>query len=303
MAQKRSSGSEKSKNRISTELVVALIGLAGTLVVAFFGFLNTRTQILLPASITQTFEAKQTRVSELFTPTPSATATLIALLNPLRIEFIYRYSGDTLYAFLPPGILPNQVEPDKLDYMSLPMYNNVTFSVTNTSDQTIILSNELPVKLIDYQPHPDNVNILVEGGGGGASFRNFVVDIPINVGLVKAVFDEVPGTGQTVEDIRTEEPIDYFTLTPGEVEVFSLEVRFEGAGSFIFQPGVEYYRDGNIIQVWTPETISALVPQNITVWDMPSSTDETEFIYRESCTFAYPRDASSNFDKVYECNK
>lgn len=224
---------------------------------------------------------------------------------PLRIEFMNKYSGDTLYAFLPPDILPNQVEFDKLDYISLPMYNNVTFSVTNISDQTIILSKELPVKLIDYQPHPDNVNILVVGAGGGGGFRNFVVDVPTSVstGIVKAVFDEVPGTGQTIDDIRTEQAIDFFTLAPGEVEVFSLEIRFDGAGSYTFQPGIEYYRNGNVIQVWTPETISALVPQNVTVWDMPTSTDKNEFIFREKCTFAYPIDAPSNFDKVYKCNK
>lgn len=224
---------------------------------------------------------------------------------PLHIEFMNKYSGDTLYAFLPPDILPNQVERDKLDYMSLPMYNNVTFSVTNISDQTIILNKELPVKLIDYQPHPENVNILVVGVGGGGGFRNFVVDIPVNIsaGLVKAVFDEVPGTGQTITDIRTEEVIDFFTLAPGEVEVFSLEIRFGGAGSYTFQPGVEYYRDGNVIEVWTPETISALVPQNITLWEMPSSTDKNEFIYREKCKYAYPINSGNNFDKVYECEK
>lgn len=215
-----------------------------------------------------------------------------------------KYSGATLYAFLPPDVLPNQIEFDRLDFISLPTYNNVTFSVTNISDQTIIFNKELPVKLIDYQPHPDNVNILVVGAGGGGGFRNFVVDIPAsNTGIAKAVFDEVPGTGQTLEDIRTEEVIDFFTLAPGEVEVFSLEIRFVGAGSYTFQPGIEYYQDGNTIQVWTPETITALIPQNVTVWDLPSSTDKNEFIYREKCKFAYPRDEPNNFDKVYECNK
>jgi hypothetical protein len=223
--------------------------------------------------------------------------------DPIRVEFIYKYSGSS-YEILPPGILPDQVDPDKLDDVSFPMFNNVTFSVTNISDQIIILSNRLPVRIIDYQPHPENVDVLPPYGGGGGSFRNFVVDIPTDasVGLVSAVFDEIPGTGQSVEDIRDEEVVDFFTLSPGEVEVFSLEVRFGGAGSYIFQPGISYFRGGIAVPVWTPEIISALVPENVTLWDMPPLEDPNEFIYREKCSFAYPRNAGDNFSKVYECN-
>ena len=53
------------------------------------------------------------------------------------------------------------------------------------------------------------------------------------------------------------------------------------------------------VPVWTPETISALVPEKVTVW----LEGKTEFInFKENCSFAYPRDSGDNFSKVYKCN-
>ncbi len=49
----RNNTAEGKKTPDRTVIYVALIGLVGTVITAFFGWLNTRTQILLPLSLTQ----------------------------------------------------------------------------------------------------------------------------------------------------------------------------------------------------------------------------------------------------------
>jgi hypothetical protein len=79
MARKKSFRSTEKetekKKTISTELAVALVGLAGTVIVAIFGYMNTRTTVLTPIHITQTAEARQAPNQAPPTSTLSITET------------------------------------------------------------------------------------------------------------------------------------------------------------------------------------------------------------------------------------
>jgi len=227
-----------------------------------------------------------------------------ALSHPVKIKYFQEYSPG--FSPILPDIPPNKEYLDSPLCMSLPLGNTVVYSIVNISNKTIILSNELPIRIIDFQPYQQIANILVPLGHGGAGFfRNFVVDLPTtaSVSQIRAVFDEFPVSEQAIEHLRDdEEVIDFFALTPREVEVFYLEVRFDGPGIYTFQPGIEYVENGDKIQVWAPESITAYIPENIAFWELSDSPGEG-YVYVRKCWYSYPRDeGDNNFDKAYECD-
>ena len=277
----KSSNRKPQRNRKTViGILIALVPICG-LCIAILALIPAFWELLFPKTIPETIQG--------------------ATSHPVKFEYFQKYRGSLLYVFLP-DTPPNKTDFDSLYYMSLPIYSRVIYSITNTSNKTIILNKEMPIRIISYQPYRKPTNIVSFGGGGGGSFRNFVVDMPMiaTSGSIRAIFDEVPGTGQTIEDIRDEELIDFFTLSPGEVEVFSLEVRYDGPGEYIFQPGIEFIDNGNTIQLWAPESIDAILPENIIFWE--PDLQFKEYIRKGKCWFAYPRDGESNFDKVYECD-
>jgi hypothetical protein len=78
-------------------VIIALISLAGTLIVAYLSFINTRMQVEAPIHATQTAEAKATSLSlataSAFRPsptevTPTASFTLTMVPKPLFSDFI-----------------------------------------------------------------------------------------------------------------------------------------------------------------------------------------------------------------------
>jgi predicted transcriptional regulator len=78
-------------------VIIALISLAGTMVVAYLSYVNTRMQVEAPIHATQTAEAKATSLSlataSAFQPsptavTPTATFTLTMVPRPLFSDFI-----------------------------------------------------------------------------------------------------------------------------------------------------------------------------------------------------------------------
>jgi hypothetical protein len=231
-----------------------------------------------------------------------------ATSSPIDVEYLYKYveAGNYRHPILEETKL-EYIELGDIEYISYPFGNHVIFSVTNTSDHEIILSKELPLKIVEFRPFSEEVSVLLVGGGGGAAYRNFVVDIPANndTAYVKAVFDESLGTNQTIDDVRDESVIDYFKLVPEEVEAFRIEIRYEGPGIFTFEPGVEYFEDGESVNIWLGETITAVVPENISVWEKASSSDganDEGLLKKGNCVYAYPRTAGNLFRKIYDCD-
>jgi dipeptidyl aminopeptidase/acylaminoacyl peptidase len=90
MSRKRTSANSESKHGDKTPIYVAAIGLISTLITALFGYLNIRTQLELPISITQTAEARFAKTASVTTaipitlvPTPFGVAIWTPTFTPL----------------------------------------------------------------------------------------------------------------------------------------------------------------------------------------------------------------------------
>jgi len=223
----------------------------------------------------------------------------------VRLEYLDKYGGGGLWAFLPPDTLPSEISRNALDYIGFPYGTTIRFSVTNVSNNTIILNKELPIKIANYQSYPFNVDVLALGGGGGGVERNFLAEFhdPKNTSLVKATY--LVGTGivtRTLDELSNEEVVDFFSLTPGEVEVFKVGLNFEDAGLYEIQPGIEYFKNGTLIPVWLEAPTKIILPENITVWRMPDSLSVNNYILQGKCRYTFPNNDSNYFRSVYTCD-
>jgi len=72
------SGKPEAKGKFPTEIVVAVLGLAGVAITAYFGYLQIRAPYEISLRVTQTAEARATLLALSATPTPKPeTPTLI----------------------------------------------------------------------------------------------------------------------------------------------------------------------------------------------------------------------------------
>lgn len=299
-------------------VITAVVSLITAVATSLFSYFSIRTQIELPIQATKTAEAQLNALAThsintipSITASPSmaislsssATAPLPtnvpSSVTPLRIENLGGYRGGGLY-FLPDVFLP----PDKFDWgsesMSLPAFNILRISVTNQSDTTLILNNQLPIQLIDFQSLEGPLNSLFPIGGGLGHYRNFVVDIPStkSVNIVWAVFDEIDELGQPGK----EKP-DFFTLQPGEVEAFSIEIRFDVPGKYEFRPGIEYFKDGETIYMWVKDPVIAYLPQEMITWDFPSDEKADDYVQVARCSFNFSYNGPyPTFNNSYSCD-
>lgn len=101
MAPRKKKGQDVSSGNLShdtntsrTTIVVSVIGLIGTLGVAIIGYLNSRSQIVLPISATQTAEARLIAAPTL-TPSNNPTLSLTDLNKPVKPdgEIIHHLDG------------------------------------------------------------------------------------------------------------------------------------------------------------------------------------------------------------------
>ncbi len=191
--------------------------------------------------------------------------------------------------------------------ISLRRENRIVMSVLNQSNTTIVINNQVPIQLIAYQPMQSPVNVLNLPLGGEGFYRNFVADIPMNAGsgTVWASFSEsgveVPG-----DIVPTVNAPDFFTLSPGEVEVFKIETQFEGAGEYTFRPGIEYYNDtGKSTIIWTSEPVTAYLPSNMVIWEPTFADSGQKYSRSGQCSFAQTEhDVSPDgfFQFFYDCD-
>ncbi len=285
-------------------VMVALIGVIGTTITAYFGFLGIQTQLERPIKATQTAEVRLTQISLLSTvtkppsnsgtpstiPTTTSTPTLTAMTGPdtsyLKLEygdpFVKRsYTPRGYFLLMLPGRPAGKSQP-QIDFdqgISLPTGNRLTVTITNVSDKTVLLSNKVPLE-IDHSASDLTLHVWLVSGGGAGYYRNFVADIPRDEKhqIVLAQFEEF---GQ-IENKALIDPPDFFTLAPGEVEVFEIEVRLQDPGEYTLRPGVEFTVGGEPPTVmWLTQPVIAFMPRDIIVWGM--SDDYSTYEEKGEC--------------------
>jgi hypothetical protein len=284
---------KKRKQRFSktdTAVIVAIIGLIGTLITAIAASPVLIALIQKPTIPTDTPlpTANSTSFFTATTPTTVISSTDTPSLTSLDLKLEYGapfntrgYFPHSLYLLLPgpPTGVIEWPEIENYEAMSWFQGNILMMSVTNQSGEMIILNNKIPIE-VNREPSTTLVHIWDLGFGGGmGNYRNFVTKIPAEIGqqTIWAMFEEYGS--RYLDDLMTTPaaPInqpDFFALAPGETEVFEIQLDFEVPGNYTLRPGVEFAENGKAVRAWVSEAISTSIPESIIVWSADESTGE-----------------------------
>lgn len=229
--------------KVSTAIVVAIIGCAGTFITALFGYLAIKAQTEIPIKITQTAVALQ---EYLTSNAPTETAIPPTSIIPTETP---RVAWDTILksstGFSSPcgtKVIPESVSmnPNNLQ-ASLANFND-SFSKDVGRDWNSAIETNLFLDLESYSQLnwvkvenrfslnifvesevPDNLNIVEISGCGGGYVR-YLQDVTLtNQNNLKQY---------TVS--LTYPDVDFFTLKPGEFETFFIPLECKAPGIYSF---------------------------------------------------------------------
>lgn len=168
-----------------------------------------------------------------------------------------------------------------------------TFWIILTGKSTgepVQISNRVPIKLVSYQPLPDEVDLVSMQIGGGEDVWLLSVDMSEDVlsfpdqivwaeyapdlqaRLVAAqeetpyLLESYPSEIQRVISSDAQPLPDYFLLTNNERIVLSVAAFFQTPGVYRLQFGVEYLYSGYKTIAWTEPTIDVYAPGDYYVW-------------------------------------
>jgi hypothetical protein len=192
--------------------------------------------------------------------------------SPIRAD--YGHTGVPAFGAIVGDFDPSR-NPDYYLQERLVAYSHPFVFVDVTSqvdDETITLSPYLVVEVTDVRPMPENVNYVhYPTGGGGATIIPFVATLaPEREGVFYAP--------QLTEDINDMEGIlnhppmsrsnyDYFTLKPGERQIFLLGITMLPGYYYHLRVGVQYSYNGDQVVDWSEEEQIVGVPLEAEVWD------------------------------------
>lgn len=297
---------QQRSEKLNPTVIAAIIGLIGTLFTAIIASPFLIALIQKPPAVTDTPSSTPTTAIGSASPTETPSSILL----DLKIEY-----GGPLGepAYSPGGVAvvlparPTAVIPwtEIFNYpIATSLFNNViTMSVTNQSNKMIILSNKIPIE-VSRKTSTTLVHIYSPGEVGGlGNYRNFVSRMPADLGqqVIYAEFEEAGVRGYLDEWHMTPMPPinqpDFFTLAPGEIEVFVIEVLFVAPGDYTLRPGIEVGENGKTVRVWAPDIISASLPETEIVWSEDPSTGE---LVNETCRFNYEANlAEKSFEEWF----
>jgi hypothetical protein len=281
--------SKKKKQRskqTDTAITVAIIGLIGTIVTAIFaspvlsalvenGLLATDTPFATPSPISSpTTATPATSISSTETPSLASLDLKLEYGGPFNTTGYFPH-GFFLLLPGPPTRVIEWPETENYEPMSWFVGNIMSMSVTNQSSETIILNNKIPIE-VNRQPSTTLVHVWDVGGAGGLGYyRNFVTKIPTEVGqqTIWAVFEEYGLGNIDAPQLPINQP-DFFTLAPGETEVFEIQVDFEVPGDYTLRPGVEFAENGKAVRAWASDLVSTSIPEGTIVWSIDELTGE-----------------------------
>ena len=235
-----------------TAVVVAIISLAGTIVTGLFSYLSTRSQTEIPIEATRTAESvllnTTPTVSTPLIDQPTTTPTLdwnsILRISPNNSicgykvvpEFISLDPSDMQFSLA--NLSPEFTKQDGMDWHTA-INPQLSFDAESFSQLNWIkIENRFFLNIFVEGEVPDNINIVYVYGCGGGS----PVALP-EVELLKE-------SNLSQYRIRLEAPgIDFFTLQPGEYEVFQTPLLCKTPG--IYSISVELFGE-YIDQMYSP---------------------------------------------------
>lgn len=280
---KSRSTSKGGKWMQDTKVVVAFIGVIGTilaaLITAYFSYRSVRLQTELPIRMTQTAQASQAVLGTQVTAHSANTATIfptsthiiptstIVVPNAVRVEL--REMCEARAMPEPVGrsgsganVMEEIVELiESNNFSSLPIVPSddtgmfdLRFRIMSTSEREWVeVSNEAGVTVTVDQEIDRDINVVkLAGCGGGGQSRFFpVLDL---------------STEYRTYALETTYPsFDFFTLQPGEFEIFVLPFRCAQPGYYLLSVNFPYWHEGESAIAGVAR-IAALCPYTFTVW-------------------------------------
>lgn len=222
---------------MTVTLIVAILGCAGTVVTAlitgYFAYLNTRTQIDRPVAFTQTAASQPTTA-----PQPTQQAIVFDWKSVLSIDPDttcpavytpdYLFAGTDKFSWVKDNLW-GLYENDQLMYApngfiqdnlagGISLYLTITASPNNLD--WIRLANKLTITVRHISDVPAVSEIMqFSGCGAGGTYRTFS-SVPLNLDYPE----------YNVLSASTD--ADFFTLQPGEIEVFQFGFQCNSPGLY-----------------------------------------------------------------------
>jgi hypothetical protein len=176
---------------------------------------------------------------------------------PIRIDTGFPALGrcDTTDIFPPVDEIPDDLKIEDFPnwlYNRHEFINATYFEITTTSlveKEWVRIENKIRVKVLNYKQLSElNAVQLLCGGGQERDFPTVQID------TTKDEFD------------TTFPEFDYFTLQPGEFEVFNLVVMASEAGEYEVEIGLDYSYKGKTATFWLPQSYQVFTPQKYTTF-------------------------------------
>ncbi len=256
------------------QILAALIGLFGTLVVALIGLLDRPPAA--PAVTPTPGEAAAALVLATESPVPLVSEPA---LTPVETDYstwihLSRLSPDCPTIFVLPAFIQpehgSRVVMDQIyneDYYNWPVAHDgsgsVTLSVLVTSQvpgsEWIELGNTLTVDIQASSELPDPLHAAETGACGGAGeVRQFSTV-------------ELDSSFDALQASTTYSAADFFTLQPGEFEVFKITFHCRRPGRYRLQVSIPYRVPEQRGTLTTPQQTEVICPASATLWDAVSS--------------------------------
>jgi hypothetical protein len=175
--------------------------------------------------------------------------------DPIRIDYGRLLNATCTLSATVKGPLDPSKDINYYKNNGLLIYPDATLQldvVSKVEDETIKVAPYLLIQITDIKSVPKTVDYIREyvGGCGGGSPDQFEAAFSPNR-------DKVFGTPQSplwreeYPDKAEEKPFGYFTLTPGEREVFQIHFRTLPGHYYRFRIGVQYSYEGDESIAWS----------------------------------------------------
>jgi hypothetical protein len=297
---------KSQKVTITAAIIGGVFGVVATCIVISFQIIN----LTLGPKIEQQFNATPpfsppTNAVQL--PAHKSEILSVAIFPGISCSISAGLVTEKIDRSLPSQIIPQQnvIFPSlSWRYARLNCPSTVEIILTGKSSaEPVQISNEVPIKLISYQPVPDDIDMVdMPIGGGediwllGVDISDKVLDYPeqivwakytpdlqsrllaeINddpVGIKRDIINEFPSEIQKVILSDTEPLPDYFLLENNERIVLSVASFYKTPGIYKLQYGVEYFYDTYKVIAWAEPFIEIYVPNNYHIWSCGFTTGD-----------------------------
>jgi hypothetical protein len=282
MKKEKTGNGKKNTDGIRKELIIAGIGLFGTILAAVISVWGNWAQSKMIINATQTVEAifahpANTSTSQPITATPQETGQRWD--QHFEVEMIQSICHFTTQ-IIPEPFTSDLGKPDVLDIFYTAGTESWSFgpstsypvgyaiNISNISTNTVWpkISNSFQFTVSWVDNAPEHADVLVNGVGcGGGSWRDG--------DMIVSLSPEYLSTRQKV----IFEDSDYYSLQRGESEVFIIQVQCKGPGIYLLDVDIPYTfsTDWDVIDLKASKYI--ICPETYSRWDVNPSAHSIVF--------------------------